>query len=133
MLRNAFIIFLLGWMTWFWVDKPPPEQQRLPEVSDSLVENFQVAFNIVKAGYPEVAFVYIWKAHYLLLSLLGGVLLAVITGAVSDMLSRRRMRRRIMPPAMVARETGSKDTPPEQPSVPTDTSSSSGQAPVDRV
>jgi hypothetical protein len=126
MLRNAFIIFLLGWMTWFWVDKPPAEQQRLPEVSDSLVENFQVAFNIVKAGYPEVAFVYIWNAHYLLLSLLGGVLLAISTGAVSDMLSRRRMRRHIMPPAVVARETGSKDTPPEQSSAPTDKSSSSG-------
>jgi hypothetical protein len=126
MLRNAFIIFLLGWMTWFWVDKPPAEQQRLPEVSDSLVEDFQVAFNIVKAGYPEVAFVYIWKAHYLLLSLLGGVLLAVITGVVSDVLSRRRMRRRIMPPAAVARETGSKATLPEQSSAPTDKSSSSG-------
>jgi hypothetical protein len=66
MLRNAFIVFLLGWVTWFWIDKPPPEQQHLPEVSDSLVENFQVAFDMVKAGYPKVAFVYIWNAHYLL-------------------------------------------------------------------
>ena len=118
MLRNTFIVFLLGWVTWFWIDKPPPEQQRLPEVSDSLVENFQVAFDILKAGYPQVAFVYIWNAHYLLLSIAGGLLLAVIIGAVSDALGRRRMRRRIMPPAV--RETGSKDSVPEQQSTSVD-------------
>jgi hypothetical protein len=115
MLRNAFIVFLLGWVTWFWIDKPPPEQQHLPEVSDSLVENFQVAFDILKAGYPKVAFVYIWNAHYLLLSIAGGLLLALLIGAVSDALGRRRMRRHIMPPAPVARQTGSKDPAPEHP------------------
>lgn len=131
MLRNAFIIFLLGWTIWFWIDKPPPQQQRLPEVSSSLVENFQVAFNMLKTGYPEVAFVYIWNAHYLLLSLLGGVLLAVSIGAVSDMLSRRRMRLRNMPPAAVTRRTDSKNTTPEQLPAPTNKSSSSGLPPVD--
>ena len=120
MLRNTFIVFLLGWVTWFWIDKPPPEQQRLPEVSDSLVENFQVAFDMVKAGYPKVAFVYIWNAHYLLLSIAGGLLLAVTIGAVSDALGRRRMRRRIMPPAPAVRETGSKDSTSEQQSASVD-------------
>jgi hypothetical protein len=120
MLRNAFIVFLLGWVIWFWIDKPPPEQQRLPEVSDSLVENFQVAFDILKAGYPKVAYVYIWNAHYLLLSIAGGLLLAVTIGAVSDVLGRRRMRRHIMPPAPVVRETSRKDTVPEQQSAPED-------------
>jgi len=126
MLRNAFIVFLLGWVSWFWIEKPPPDQQRLPEVSDSLVENFQAAFNILKAGYPEVAFVYIWNAHYLLLSIAGGVLLSISIGAVSDALSRRRMRRLIMPPASVERRTGDKASPPEQPPAPTDGPSSSG-------
>ena len=126
MLRNAFIVFLLGWVSWFWIDKPPPDQQRLPEVSDSLVENFQVAFNILKSGYPEVAFVFIWNAHYLLLSIAGGVLLSISIGAVSDALSRRRMRRLIMPPASTASRTGDKDTPPERPPAPTDGPSSSG-------
>ena len=126
MLRNAFIVFLLGWMGWFWIDKPPLDQQRLPDVSDSLIENFQAAFNILKAGYPEVAFVYIWNAHYLLLSLAGGVLLSVSIGAVSDALSRRRMRRLIMPPAPVARTGHHKDDPSAQPPAPTDESSSSG-------
>ena len=126
MLRNAFIVFLLGWVSWFWIDKPPPDQQRLPEVSDSLVENFQAAFNILKAGYPEVAFVYIWNAHYLLLSIAGGVLLSISIGAVSDALSRRRMRRLIMLPATVERRTGDKASPREQPPAPTDGPSSSG-------
>ena len=126
MLRNAFIVFLLGWVGWFWIDKPPPDQQRQPEVSDSLVENFQTAFTILKAGYPEVAFVYIWNAHYLLLSIAGGVLLSISIGAVSDALSRRRMRRLIMPPASVVRRTGDKAPAPEQPPAPTDGPSSSG-------
>ena len=126
MLRNAFIVFLLGWVGWFWIDKPPPDQQRLPEVSDSLVDNFQAAFNILKAGYPEVAFVYIWNAHYLLLSVAGGVLLSIGIGAVSDALSRRRMRRLILPPAPVARTGRREEASSGQPTAPTDESSSSG-------
>jgi len=126
MLRNAFVVFLTGWVIWFWIDKPPPQQQRLPEVSDSLIENFQAAFNIIKAGYPEVAFVYIWNAHYLLLSLVTGVVLSIFFGALSDALSRRRMRRRIMPPPAVVQQGSREDSPPEQPSAPTDRMSSSG-------
>ena len=126
MLRSAFFVFLLGWVVWFWIDKPPPGQMQLPEVSDSLVENFQVAFDILKAGYPEVSFVYIWNAHYLLLSILGGALLALATGLMSDVLARRRMRRNIMPPPRVVKDEDSKeDSPPVQDAAPTDTSSSS--------
>jgi len=99
MLRSAFVVFLLGWVVWFSIDKPPPGQLQLPPVSDSLTENFQVAFDLLKAGYLDVSFVYIWKAHYLLLSLLGGALTAVLYGVISDYLSRRRMRRNFMPPA----------------------------------
>lgn len=125
MLRNAFIVFLLGWTLWFWIDKPPPGQQRLPEVSDSLVENFQVAFNMVKAGYPKVAYVYIWNAHYLLLSILGGVLLALIAGVVSDVLGRRRMRRLVLPASPVMRSADREGSPPEKSSAPADKQSPS--------
>jgi hypothetical protein len=125
MLRSAFIVFLLGWTLWFWIDKPPPGQQRLPEVSDSLVENFQVAFNILKSGYPKVAYVYIWNAHYLLLSILGGLLLALITGAVSDALGRRRMRRLILPARPVGRADDRDEGPREQSSAPADKQSTS--------
>ncbi len=116
MLRSSFFVFLLGWVLWFWIDKPPPGQMQLPEVSDSLIENFQVAFDILKAGYPNVSFIYIWNAHYLLLSILGGALLAVSTGLFSDMLARRRMRRNIMPPPRVVPQADNeKDAPPDAP------------------
>lgn len=70
----------------------------MPQVSDSLLDNFQNAFNLMKAGYPDMAFVYIWNAHYIILSLLGGMLVAVLYGGVSDYLGRRRMRRHFVPP-----------------------------------
>jgi hypothetical protein len=114
MLRSAFIVFLLGWMLWFWIDKPPPGQMQLPPVSDSLTENFQVAFDLLKAGYPDVSFVYIWNAHYLLLSLLVGALAAVLYGVLSDALSRRRMRRNFMPPLRHKQGGDAQDSPPEQ-------------------
>ena len=114
MLRSAFIVFLLGWVIWFWIDKPPPGQMQLPEVSDSLVENFQVALDMIKAGYLNVSFVYIWNAHYLLLSLLGGALVAAAYGVISDYLSRQRMRRNIMPPPRRQQNDEKMDSPAEQ-------------------
>ena len=114
MLRSAFIVFLLGWLVWFWIDKPPPGQMQLPPVSDSLIENFQTAFNLLKAGHLDVSFVYIWNAHYLLLSLLGGALLAVSYGAISDYLSRRRMRRNFMPPPVRKQQAEQTASPEEQ-------------------
>ena len=113
MLRSSFVVFLLGWVVWFLIDKPPAAQSRLPPVSDSLVENFQVAFDLLKSGYLDVAFVYIWNAHYLLLSLLGGAMLAVSYGVISDYLSRRRMRRNFMPPKRSRPQADEKDSRPD--------------------
>ena len=118
MLRSAFVVFLLGWVVWFSIDKPPPGQMQLPPVSDSLTENFQVAFDLLKAGYPDVSFVYIWDAHYLLLSLLGGALAAVTYGVISDFLSRRRMSRNFMPPASKKQDDDEKKSSPEQQDAP---------------
>ena len=110
MLRSAFIVFIAGWLIWFSIDKPPVGQLGLPQPSDSITENFQLAFNMLKAGHPDVAFVYLWDAHYLLLSLLGGVLLAVVYGSVADFLGRRRMRRHFRPPGQVKKaEAGNGD------------------------
>ncbi|MEN8107695.1 MAG: hypothetical protein ABFS22_06775, partial [Pseudomonadota bacterium] len=69
MLRNSFIVFITGWIVWFWIDKPPAG---LPQPADSMPENFQRAFDMLRSGYLEVAWLYIWDAHYLVLSLLGG-------------------------------------------------------------
>lgn len=113
MLRSTFFVFLLGWVTWFWIDKPPPGKLRLPPTSDSLVENFQTAFDLLKSGYLDVAFVYIWNAHYLLLSLLGGALVAVGYGMISDYFARRRMRRNFMPPPRNKPQAEKQDTQPD--------------------
>jgi hypothetical protein len=99
MLRGSFVVFIAGWIAWFWIDKPDVRQFRMPESGDSILGNFQTAFDMLKAGYFDMSFVYIWNAHYLLLSLLGGALLAVIYGGLADYLGRRRMRRHFLPPA----------------------------------
>ena len=96
MLRSTFLVFIAGWITWFWIDKPRAGPFRLPPTGDSPAENFQRAFDILKAGYPKLAFVYIWDAHYLILSLLGGAVLAMTYHAFTGHLSRRRMRNRLV-------------------------------------
>ena len=126
MLRSAFIVFVAGWLLWFSIDKPPVGQLGLPKVSDSITENFQRAFNMLKAGHPDVAFVYIWDAHYILLSLLGGVLVAVVYGSVSDSLGRRRMRRHFRPPERVAKSAEGSEALPEQKNAPADNEKASG-------
>jgi hypothetical protein len=95
MLRSAFLVFVAGWITWFWIDKPRTGPLRLPPAGDSPVANFQQAFDILKSGYPKLAFVYIWDAHYLILSLLGGAMLAMAYHTLTGHLSRRRMRNRL--------------------------------------
>ena len=80
---------------------------------------------MLKAGYPKVAYVYIWNAHYLLLSILGGLLLALITGVLSDALGRRRMRRLVLPASPVGRAADRNVSPPEQSTTPADKQSTS--------
>ena len=113
MLRSTFLVFIAGWFAWFWIDKPDPRQFRMPGTADGMLENFQTAFDMLKAGYVDLAFVYLWEAHYLVLSVLGGALLAVLTGILADHLGRRRMRKHFMPPA---RQTPvAADKPPATP------------------
>ena len=99
MLRSAFLVFLAGWAVRFLIDKPPAGQLGLPEISDSMLDNFQRSFDMLKAGHLDMAYVFIWDAHYLVLLLLGGLLGGLLFGMVSDHLGRRRMRRHFLPPA----------------------------------
>jgi hypothetical protein len=111
MLRSTFLVFIAGWIAWFWIDKPDARQFRMPESGDSLLDNFQTAFDMLKAGYFEISFVYIWSEHYFILSLLGGALLAVGYGGLADYLGRRRMRRHFTPPARRQEPTADSDQP----------------------
>ncbi|MGB5260254.1 MAG: hypothetical protein WBO34_06990, partial [Gammaproteobacteria bacterium] len=104
MLRSSFVIFIIGWVVWFMLDKPGAVQFSFAQRDPDLLGNFQYAFDMLKAGYPGPAFIFIWKQHYIVLSLLGGALLAVGAGMLGDYLGRRRMRRRVLPGA--ARQSG---------------------------
>lgn len=104
MLRSAFLVFVCGWIAWFLMDKPGAIQFSFPERSDDLLGNFQYAFDMLKAGYPDLAFIFIWKQHYIVLSLLCGVMLAVAVGSLSDYLGRRRMRKLVLPRAVARRD-----------------------------
>ncbi len=92
MLRGAIFVFLLGWAGWFLMDKSPAALGQLPPAQE-MGTNFQIAFDILKAGHPKPAFVFIWHAHYLLLSLLGGLLVSRGWQSVAGLLTRRRRRR----------------------------------------
>lgn len=98
MFRSTLFVFIAGWVLWFWIDKPDPRNFRMPQLSDSMVENFQTAFNMLKGGYPDVSFLFIWNAHYLILSLLGGLILLSLLQSVSRFVRRRRLRKDYLPP-----------------------------------
>lgn len=110
MLRGSLLVFITGWLVWFWMDKPDPQRFRLPPAGDSLVADFQQAFDMLRSGVGDLAFLYLWHAHYIILSLLGGALLAVLYGSISDRLGRRRMHRLILPRHRHAGRAGGEDT-----------------------
>jgi hypothetical protein len=94
MLRASVLVFIAGWVSWFLVDKAG---LMLPRTTESLLQNFQTAFDMLRAGYPLPAYVFIWQSHYVVLSLLGGLLLTMLYGAVRDALARRRLRKVMRP------------------------------------
>ncbi len=97
MFKAVVIVFLLGWSVWFLIDKSPAGIGRLPEPQDDILENFQTAFNILKAGYLKPAYTFIWHAHYLLLSVLGGLLASMAWQSISSALARKRLRKLYIP------------------------------------
>jgi hypothetical protein len=97
MFRAIVIVFLLGWSGWFLVDKSPSSMGRLPEPQEDILQNFQTAFDMLKAGYLIPAWVFIWHAHYLLLSIVGGLLLSMGWDSITGMLSRKRLRKLYIP------------------------------------
>jgi hypothetical protein len=125
MIKSIFLVFLAGWVAWFWIDKPAVGQFGLPPVSDSLVENFQRSFDLLKAGYPNMAYLYIWHAHYLILSVVFGMLLAVVFRTIYDHLARNRRRRHYYPLPNAGTSPAVKKLPPERTVVSPDDDNSS--------
>jgi hypothetical protein len=76
--------------------------------------------DLLKAGHPDMAYLYIWNAHYLILSAVFGILVAVAFGMLSDHLARKRMRRYSYPLPNAGTSPVGKNVPPERPVVTSD-------------
>jgi peptidoglycan/LPS O-acetylase OafA/YrhL len=97
MLTSIFLVFIGGWLLWFWIDKPPAGQFGLPPPGDSMVQDFQRSIDLLKAGHVDLAYLYVWYSHYLVLSVVLGIILAVLFRAFFDQWSRHGRRRRDHP------------------------------------
>jgi len=63
--RSALLVFVAGWVVWFWLDKEGPfytMARNLPS-GDSLARDFQIFFDLLKSGEIGPAYMYFWSAH----------------------------------------------------------------------
>ena len=93
MFNFFMIIFVIGWVLWFLVDKNPASLGVVvPEELATLLENFQLAFDMMTVGYLSASFVFIWKAHYIVLSFIASLLLSAMYSSFTNILRRRHLR-----------------------------------------
>jgi hypothetical protein len=98
MLRGALLAFVGGWIVWFWIDKNPATLGPLAyPVDGDFVYNFQVTIDLIKQARFKAAFVFAWKAHYLVLSLAVGAASGMVLAALSRRLSRNRLLQLYLP------------------------------------
>ena len=98
MFNFSIIIFVIGWALWFLIDKHPASLGVVvPEELDTLLDNFQLAFDMLTAGFLRASFVFIWKAHYIVVSIITALLLSAIHGGLSNVLRRHHLRQLMWP------------------------------------
>ena len=98
MFNFSVIIFVIGWVLWFFIDKHPASLGVVvPEELDTVLGNFQLAFDILSAGYLRASFVFLWKAHYIVFSVITALLLSALHGGISNFLRRRHLRQLMWP------------------------------------
>lgn len=91
---------------WFLIDKQPPALGVvLPEEMDDMLDNFQLSFDILKAGYLTASYVFIWKAHYFVLSVIGGLLGSIMMEGGMRVLRRRHLRDLMWPQKKLAEKS----------------------------
>ncbi len=100
MLRHSFIAFIAGWFVWFWIDKPRTGLEQFLQTDDSMLVNFQHSFDLLKSGYLAQSYVFIWNAHYLILSLIFGMTLSLLYSSISAYLIRKRTRHFLFPSSL---------------------------------
>ena len=98
MYQSTIITFLAGWALWFLLDKHPAALGiMLPEAQDDMLDNFQISFDLLKQGHLRAAYTFIWEAHYLVLSVLGGILFGMVAGGIGGIFRRRRWMQMYFP------------------------------------
>ena len=98
MFNFSIIIFVTGWVLWFFIDKHPASLGVIvPAELDTMLANFQLAFDLLTAGYLRASYVFIWKAHYIVLSIIAALLISALREATSNILRRRHLRQVMWP------------------------------------
>ena len=101
-------MFIIGWVLWFVIDKQPASLGAIvPGESGNLLDNFQLAFDILKAGYLKASYVFIWREHYVVLSLIAGLMSSTIFQIVSNTLRRRKLHQVMWPEKHTSDKTDS--------------------------
>lgn len=110
MLNHSIIMFIIGWALWFLIDKHPASLgTMMPAEMDDLLNNFQLAFDMMKAGYLKASYVFIWQAHYIVLSIIAGLLSSIAWQGMADVLRRRRLREVMSPNRKSSSDTDKQD------------------------
>jgi len=108
MLKHSIFVFIIGWVLWFATEKHPASLGVIvPGESGNLLGNFQMAFDMMKAGYLKAAYIFIWKAHYIVLSLIAGLMSSIIFQAAAKILRQRKLREVMRPEILTSNKTDS--------------------------
>ena len=111
MFNFSIIIFVVGWVLWFFIDKHPASLGVIvPAELDTMRANFQLAFDLLTAGYLRASYVFIWKAHYIVLSIIAALLISALREATSNILRRRHLRHVMWPKKLSSDKLEKKDS-----------------------
>ena len=98
MLRGTVLAFISGWILWFWLDKNPITLGPLPlSIDGDFLHNFQATIDLLKQGRVQAAFIFVWKAHFIVLSIVTGVAIGMVFTSISQAMSRNRLLRLYLP------------------------------------
>ena len=98
MFNFSIIVFVAGWALWFFIDKHPASLGVIvPGEFDSMLDNFQVAFDLLTAGFLRASFVFIWKAHYIVITVITALLISALHQTISSVFRRRHLRQIMWP------------------------------------
>ena len=93
MLKYILSVFLAGWVGWFWMDKGRSGDS-ITLGGDDILVDFQFATDLIRMGELGAAFSFVWPHHFIVLSLLGGILLSLLTTGIKRFFARSRWRAR---------------------------------------